>query len=201
MSSAGAIGPELAALRATAHPTRRAILALLDDHKTLTATECGTLLGVSPKTCSYHLHVLADRHLVEEVPALGRNRPWRHASALASSSASAGTARRSTPDARHSADALNRGDVARLRARSKRDDQLLAAASAAIARATRTPAWSAAVTVHAHLASMTAAEIASWAEDVERLTRRHVRRTADEPDGADGRTPVQLLFVGFPSDL
>jgi len=195
MPSAGAVGPELAALRATAHPTRRAILALLDDHKTLTATECGTLLGVSPKTCSYHLHVLADRHLVEEVPALGRNRPWRRASS------STEAARPSADGAHASADTLSRGEAARVRARSKRDDQVLTAASAAIAQATRTPTWSGAVTVHAHLASMTAAEIASWAEDVERVTRRHVRRTADEVVDADGRAPVQLLFVGFPSDL
>src|ERR1700742_1711035 len=69
--------PDLAALRATAHPTRRAILALLGEHTTLTATESGRLLGVSPKACSYHLAVLADQHLVEEVAAAGRNRPWR----------------------------------------------------------------------------------------------------------------------------
>ena len=68
---------DLAALRAIAHPTRRAILSLLQEHTTLTATESARLLGVSAKACSYHLAVLADQHLVEEVAAAGRNRPRR----------------------------------------------------------------------------------------------------------------------------
>ncbi len=178
---------DLAALRATAHPTRRAILGLLGEHTTLTATESARLLGVSPKACSYHLAVLADQHLVEEVAASGRKRPWRRAD-----SASAG------PTA-HIADDLVRGSRTRLRARVRRDDQVMGTASDAIARAAQDPTWSDAVTVHTHVASMNAAEIADWAQDVERLTRRHVRRAAGDASTAPARVPVQLLFVGFPT--
>jgi DNA-binding transcriptional ArsR family regulator len=180
---------DLAALRATAHPTRRALLALLDEHTTLTATESARLLGVSPKACSYHLAVLADQHLVEEVAAAGRNRPWRRVGPTTAD-----------PGGRVGDD-LVRGSRARLHARVRRDDQLMGTASDAIARAAEDPAWSDAVTVHAHVASMNAAEVAEWAEDVERLTRRHVRRAASSDPAAATlvRSPVQLVFVGFPA--
>ena len=181
-----AAGSDLAALRATAHPTRRAILALLGEHTTLTATESARLLGVSPKACSYHLAVLADQHLVEEVAASGRNRPWRRVGPT-------------TEPAGRVADDLVRGSRARLHARVRRDDQLMGTAADAITRAAEEPEWSDAVTVHTHVASMNAAEIADWAEDVERLTRRHVRRAAGDTSTAPGRAPVQLLFVGFPA--
>jgi DNA-binding transcriptional ArsR family regulator len=181
---------DLAALRATAHPTRRAILALLGEHTTLTATESARLLGVSPKACSYHMAVLADQHLVEEVAAPGRNRPWRRAD-----SGPPGPTGRIADD-------LIRGSRTRLRARIRRDDQLMGTASDAITRGAQDPVWSDAVTVHTHVASMNAAEVAEWAEDVERLTRRHVRRAAGDASStltAPARTPVQLLFVGFPT--
>lgn len=177
---------ELAALRATAHPTRRAILSLLGEHTTLTATESARLLGVSPKACSYHLAVLADQHLVEEVAASGRNRPWRRAGPAIQA-------------AERVADDLVRGSRARLHARVRRDDQLMGTAADAIARAAQEPGWSDAVTVHTHVASMNAAEIADWAEDVERLTRRHVRRAAGDASTEPSRAPVRLLFVGFPA--
>jgi DNA-binding transcriptional ArsR family regulator len=180
-------GPDLAALRATAHPTRRAILTLLGEHTTLTATECARLLGVSPKACSYHLHVLADQHLLEEVAATGRNRPWRRATSPAADRDG------------QTADDLVRGSKARLRARVRRDSNLLGTAADAITRAEQDAQWSHAVTVHAHVASMNAAEIAEWADDVERLTRRHVRRSSSGTAGTGPRAPVQLVFVGFPS--
>ncbi|HEY7176349.1 MAG TPA: winged helix-turn-helix domain-containing protein [Micromonosporaceae bacterium] len=189
MSSSSVLGPDIATLRATAHPTRQAILRLLGEHTTLTATECARRLGVSSKTCSYHLHVLADAHLVAEVVAPGRNRPWRLADSPAVESAG------------RVADDLVRGNQPRLRARVRRDDSLLGTAASTITRATQSPDWSDAVAVHAHLGSMTPDEIARWAEDVERVTRRHVRRAAAEPDNAGRRSAVQLLFVGFPSDV
>src|SRR5215475_15249495 len=104
---------ELAALRATAHPTRRAILDLLGEHTTLTASECARLLGVSPKACSYHLSVLADQHLIAEVPAPGRNRPWRRID----KGAAQGEAR--------SADDLVRDSRSRQNARARRNDGIM----------------------------------------------------------------------------
>ena len=40
----------LASMRALAHPTRVAIVKLLEAHPALTATECGNALGFSAKT-------------------------------------------------------------------------------------------------------------------------------------------------------
>src|SRR5690242_10331150 len=68
---------DASALRATAHPTRLEILRLLGEHPALTATQCANLLGLSPKTCSYHLQTLAAAGWVEEMDAPGRLRPWR----------------------------------------------------------------------------------------------------------------------------
>ena len=178
---------ELAALRATAHPTRRALLDLLGEHTTLTASECARLLGMSPKACSYHLGVLADQHLIMEMPAPGRNRPWRRADQHASAD-----------DARPAHD-LVRDSRPRLNARVRRNDEILGTAIGAIDRAARDPGWSEAVSVHSHPATMSADEVAAWAADVERLTRKHVRRAGNDGAESAQRSEVHLMFVGFPS--
>ena len=108
-------------LRATAHPTRLAILHLLGGHPALTATECAKLLGESPKTCSYHLHQLAAHGYVAEVPAAGRIRPWR----LAPDHAAGPAERRRAGD---------RGVAARLR----REESVLGGADLAGASLART---------------------------------------------------------------
>jgi predicted ArsR family transcriptional regulator len=64
-------------LRALAHPTRLALVGLLRQHGTLTATNAGRLLGLNSGACSFHLRQLAKYGLVEEVEARGRQKPWR----------------------------------------------------------------------------------------------------------------------------
>jgi predicted ArsR family transcriptional regulator len=64
-------------LRALAHPTRLALVSLLREHGTLTATRAAELLGLNSGSCSFHLRQLAKHGLVEEVPARGRQKPWR----------------------------------------------------------------------------------------------------------------------------
>ena len=64
-------------LRALAHPTRLALVGLLRQHGTLTATQAGRLLGLNSGACSFHLRQLAKYGLVEEVEAPGRQKPWR----------------------------------------------------------------------------------------------------------------------------
>jgi DNA-binding transcriptional ArsR family regulator len=65
-------------LRAMAHPTRLDLLELLAREGELTATEAGTMLGLSPANCSFHLRQLAKYGFVEEAGGgAGRNRPWR----------------------------------------------------------------------------------------------------------------------------
>ncbi|HEX8918595.1 MAG TPA: helix-turn-helix domain-containing protein [Chloroflexota bacterium] len=64
-------------LRALAHPTRLALVGLLRQHGTLTATQAAELLGLNSGSCSFHLRQLARYGLVEEVLGPGRRKPWR----------------------------------------------------------------------------------------------------------------------------
>jgi DNA-binding transcriptional ArsR family regulator len=54
-------------MRALAHPVRLAILDLLQDAETATATECATEVGESAQSCSYHLRTLAKYGFVARV--------------------------------------------------------------------------------------------------------------------------------------
>ena len=65
-------------LRALSHPTRLALIDLLDAEGPLTATEAGERLGESPASASFHLRTLARYGFVEEAEGgRGRQRPWR----------------------------------------------------------------------------------------------------------------------------
>jgi DNA-binding transcriptional ArsR family regulator len=65
-------------LRALSHPTRLALVDLLDAEGPMTATEAGERLGESPASASFHLRTLARHGYVEEAEGgRGRQRPWR----------------------------------------------------------------------------------------------------------------------------
>jgi predicted ArsR family transcriptional regulator len=177
---------KLAEMRALAHPTRVAIVGLLRQHAALTATQCANTLGLSAKTCSYHLQTLAAAGVVTELAAGGRNRPWKLVGARADTEA----------------DPLRQAREKTRAARVRRDEAILGHAVEAVAHAAADPEWSAAATVYTRVATMSAGELQAWGEDVERLTRRHVRRAAQSTEvGEDGdRLAVQLMFYGFPAD-
>ncbi|MFI1199932.1 ArsR family transcriptional regulator [Streptomyces sp. NPDC020883] len=61
------------------HEVRTALLALLADVGTVTATEAAARLGYSSGLCSFHLRQLARHGRIEEAPhhGGGRARPWR----------------------------------------------------------------------------------------------------------------------------
>ncbi|MFE7115055.1 winged helix-turn-helix domain-containing protein [Streptomyces sp. NPDC057654] len=60
------------------HEVRTALLALLAEVGTVTATEAAARLGYSSGLCSFHLRQLARHGRVEEAPhSGGRARPWR----------------------------------------------------------------------------------------------------------------------------
>ena len=65
--------------KALGHPLRGALLAHLDRHGPANSTTVAQALGESTGTTSYHLRVLADAGVIEEVPerARGRERWWR----------------------------------------------------------------------------------------------------------------------------
>jgi DNA-binding transcriptional ArsR family regulator len=67
-------------MRALSHPARIEIVEYLNDTgKTVTATECAGIVGLSPSATSYHLRELAKFGLVEQAPSRGdgRERLWR----------------------------------------------------------------------------------------------------------------------------
>jgi DNA-binding transcriptional ArsR family regulator len=65
-------------MRALAHPVRLALLEVLADTPSLTATEAGERVGESPANASFHLRQLAKYGFVEEAEGgTGRRRPWR----------------------------------------------------------------------------------------------------------------------------
>lgn len=65
-------------LRALSHPTRLALIDLLDAEGPMTATEAGERLGESPASASFHLRTLAKYGFVEEAEGgRGRQRPWQ----------------------------------------------------------------------------------------------------------------------------
>lgn len=67
-----------AELRALAHPLRLALLDLLAELGTATATEVSARLNESPANCSWHLRQLARYGYVEEAgTGPGRTRRWR----------------------------------------------------------------------------------------------------------------------------
>jgi DNA-binding transcriptional ArsR family regulator len=65
--------------KALSHPLRGEILRRLDEHGPATSTTIAEALGENTGTTSYHLRVLADAGIIEEVPerAHGRERWWR----------------------------------------------------------------------------------------------------------------------------
>src|SRR5215469_16976993 len=66
------------ALRAYAHPTRLALVALLRRDGPQTATQAAKALGESVPSCSFHLRQMAKYGLVEQAPGgRGREKPWR----------------------------------------------------------------------------------------------------------------------------
>jgi hypothetical protein len=65
------------ALRAYAHPTRMALVALLRRDGPQTATQAAGVIGESVASCSFHLRQMAKYGLVEEAGGRGREKPWR----------------------------------------------------------------------------------------------------------------------------
>ncbi|GAB3810729.1 ArsR/SmtB family transcription factor [Micromonospora zhanjiangensis] len=69
-------------MRALAHPARIEIMEhLASTGEGVTATQCATLVGLSPSATSYHLRELARYGLIEQAPSRGdaRERVWRSA--------------------------------------------------------------------------------------------------------------------------
>lgn len=79
MSAQRSVTGDAGRWKAMSHPLRRQMLSYLAEHEAATATTIGAALGESTGVTSYHLRVLADARVIEEVPELarGRERWWR----------------------------------------------------------------------------------------------------------------------------
>ncbi len=180
-------GRDTGTLRALAHPTRLAVLDLLRTHDSLTASACAELLGLSPKTCSYHLHVLARHDLVVAVGGSGaRERPWRRS--YEELPVKLDDASRDGDEPwQQAAGALLRTGL------SHNYSTLL---NAVEGRGSWDASWQAAATIHSRTVSMSAEQLQTWGAAVEQVTRAAVAAAADDPS-ADQR-PVRLALYGLP---
>lgn len=181
----------LEGLRALAHPTRLALLDLLRVRDTLTASEGATLLGLTPKTCSYHLRILAAQGLVEPAVVEGaslRERHWRRA-----------TPETDVPLADAPTDDPETGKAQEqfMRVRLHRDQALLQEFVAT--HDERHAGWNTSVTMHSRTALMSPAELSAWGREVESITREHVRRA--ELASSEAQEPVRLILYGFPQTM
>lgn len=65
-------------LRAMAHPLRMALIGVLTEEGSATATRCAEVLNESVASCSYHLNILAKYDFIEHAPGgQGREKPWQ----------------------------------------------------------------------------------------------------------------------------
>ncbi|MEW2428756.1 helix-turn-helix domain-containing protein [Micromonospora sp. NPDC047644] len=173
-------------LRALAHPARLRILDLLRVHDRLTASQCAAQLKLSPKSCSYHLHVLAKQGLVEQGAPLAedtRQRPWQRRFDEVRMPLAGETGGADSDSAR--TDAL--GVAAR-------HDLRLFLSFLASPQA-GSGDWASSTTVHTRTVLMTPAELEAWGEAVEDITRCHVEKASRTR--RDGRGPVRLAIRGF----
>lgn len=183
-------------MRALAHPTRLDLLDLLRIREEATASECARALDSTPKTCSYHLRVLAASDLVEEVDAPsgdGRMRAWRRA---------IGDIEIAQGLRDESGQTVGR---ATLNVIAQRDlhlfltylDSIQAPGeSRAPSQREQGRGWEEVMVAHSRTALMSPAQLHRWGNAVERLTREHIQRAAERPTST--QRPVRLSARGFP---
>jgi DNA-binding transcriptional ArsR family regulator len=175
-------------MRALAHPARIAIVDYLNNTgAVVTATECASLVGLSPSAVSYHLRELAKYGLVEQAPSRGdgRERVWR--STGAGLRIQGDPADPSAQEAQRALiDVFLTKDFADLRAWTAR-------------QGAEAPVWrEASRLMRSHLL-LTAEELVALNTQVEALVEPYRRRArqADPPD--DART-VMFHYSTFPEE-
>jgi predicted ArsR family transcriptional regulator len=169
------------ALRAYAHPTRMALVALLRAHGPMTATDAASHVGESPSSCSFHLRQLAKYGLVEEAPGgRGRQRPWQ-ATAMLSTWDDA-----SDPAGSEALDRAVATGYQQLMARWIRD------------RADEPPAWQHAAAFGDVLVHLTADELATVTAGMRAVLEPYLDRLDDPAQRPADARPVTVLQVAIP---
>jgi predicted ArsR family transcriptional regulator len=168
------------ALRAYAHPTRLALIALLRREGPTTATRAAGEVGESVASCSFHLRQLAKYGLVEEAGGgRGREKPWR-ATAMFT---------------------VLPGDPADPEVAAATDQAVTVVAErwfAGVAawlrdRSAESPEWRRAAQFSDRILYLNADELAELGRRVDALTREYADRAAE------GARPVTFIRVAYPT--
>ncbi|HEX2904201.1 MAG TPA: winged helix-turn-helix domain-containing protein [Jatrophihabitans sp.] len=169
------------AIKALAHPARLAVLEAFFAGRTLTATECAEIAGLSASAMSYHLRALQKWGIIRRSAATGdgRERPWE-----------ATGDRLAVDSAQPRATAAGEAMLARALLDRVRAESLAWAANPE-------PAWYDSAAISSAAFWLTAAEAAALASELAEVVARHRRR---EPAGrpAGGRQ-VRVAFMVVPT--
>jgi predicted ArsR family transcriptional regulator len=175
------VGPE--ALVALAVPARFAILDHLLTAGPRTASQCAEVVGVTPSNCSWHLRALAKVGLVEpaaQTAGDARTRPWQATAAGFDFSGASGPA----------------AEVAQTALAGMSAHQVNELFNRYLDRQEQVPAaWRQAAAVNSYALSLTADELTSLVEAVDRLIRPYVRPL--RPQAPEGSRTVNVTFRAF----
>ena len=175
------------ALRAYAHPTRLALIALLRTDGPLTATKAAAELGESVAGCSFHLRQLAKYGLVEEAGnGRGREKPWRATAMFTDVPVIS-----DDPEVAAAAD----------HATAVIADRYFANVAAWLrTRAAESQEWRRAALFGDTIVYLTPDELTELGERMDALTREYLGRTADAGSRPEGARPVAFTRFAFPAD-
>lgn len=173
------------ALRAYAHPTRMALVALLRRDGPQTATQAARVIGESVASCSFHLRQMAKYGLVEAAAGRGREKPWRATALFTETDADAGD-----PVAAAAAQALRLAIA----------EQYFGLVTRWLRAEPREPAeWREAASFGDTMLHLTAAELRDLGEAMQRLLEPYLQRHGDPSRRPAGTRPVTVLTMAFPA--
>jgi predicted ArsR family transcriptional regulator len=175
------------ALRAYAHPTRMALVALLRRDGPRTATQAAAAIGESVASCSFHLRQMAKYGLAEQAGGgRGREKPWR-ATAMFTDWDPDGSG---DPVAAAAAQALQLTLA----------EQYFELTARWLAAQPGEPAeWRDAAQFGDTLLHLTAAELRDLGEKTQALLRPYLGRLGDAAKRPEGTRPVMLVHLAFPA--
>jgi DNA-binding transcriptional ArsR family regulator len=175
------------ALRAYAHPTRLALIALLRRDGPLTATQAAAEIGESVAGCSFHLRQLAKYGLVEEAGGgRGREKPWR-ATAMFTDVPDVAA----DPEVAKAADEATAVIAGRYFAEIQEWLRV---------RSAEPLDWQRAALFGDLILYLTADELADLGRRMDDLLLEHIDRTADAALRPEEARPVTFVRIAFPSD-
>jgi predicted transcriptional regulator len=172
------------ALRAYAHPTRMALVALLRRDGPQTATQAARATGESVASCSFHLRQMAKYGLVERAEGgRGREKPWR-STAMFTEWESA------------SSDDPEAAQTLRL---ALAEQYFALLAGWLHAQTLEPPEWRDAAQFGDTMLHLTATELQDLGGRIQKLAEPYLERLNDPAKRPAGSRPITLLRLAFPT--